>query len=132
MKAAIPPCDDYSLCYQGTSFEANTYDLDLPDLGTDVTHAFWDPYMLRWNNSVAITGTVFNAGWYTSTATTVRVSVAISDTIFEEQAFDEAAIPQIGPYQSYQFHTNLNMPHDPPPGYESLEFSTTNCECRSF
>ena len=57
--SGYPPCDKYSLCYQSTSFEANTYDLSLPDLGTDVTHLSWDPYILRWNFSVVITGDGF-------------------------------------------------------------------------
>ena len=101
--SGYPPCVKYSLCYQSTSFEANTYDLSLPDLGTAVTHLTWDPYILRWNNSVVITGTVFNAGWYTSTATTVRVSAAISDTIYQVIDTADASIPSIGPYKSYKF-----------------------------
>ncbi len=119
--SGYPPCDDYSLCYQGTSFEPNTYDLSLPDLGTSVTNLTWAPFILRWDDPVVITGTVFNAGWYTSTATTVRVTAAISDTIYQVQDTADVAIPSLDPYKSYQFHATLYIPA-PPPGYEGLEF----------
>ena len=120
--SGYPPCGDYTLCYEGTSFEANTYNRSLPDLGTDVAHLSWDPFILRWNAPLVITGTVFNAGWYTSTATTIQVSVAISDTSPSPLDSINVAVPSLKPYGSYQFMANLSMPFSPPPGFERLRF----------
>jgi hypothetical protein len=120
--SGYPPCGSNKLCYHGTSFETNTYNRSLPDLGSDVAHLYWDPFILRWNAPLVITGTVFNAGWYTATATTIRVSVAISDTDPSPLATTDVAIPSLKPYGNYQFQANLEMPHDPPPGFERLKF----------
>lgn len=120
--SGYPPCSSYSLCYQGTSFEANTYNRSLPDLGSDLAHLAWDPFIVRWNAPLVITGTVFNAGWYTATATTIQVSVAISDTGGTPLASTDVAIPSLSPYQSYQFKANLSIPHSPPTGFERLNF----------
>ncbi len=120
--SGYPPCSSYSLCYQGTSFEANTYNRGLPDLGSDLAHVAWDPFIVRWNAPLVITGTVFNAGWFTSTATTIQVSVAISDTSPAPLASTNVAIPALKPYGSTQFTATLSMPFLPPAGFESLKF----------
>ena len=122
LSSGYPPCPDYSLCYQGTSFEANTYNLSLPDLGADLAHLAWDPFIVRWNAPLVITGTVFNAGWYTATAATIRVSVAITETSPTALASADVAIPALKPYESAQFTANLALPHSPPTGFESLKF----------
>ncbi len=64
-----------------------------------MTNLAWDPYILRWDDPVVITGTVFNAGWYTSTATTVQVNAAISDTIYQVLDSTEVANPFDRPLQ---------------------------------
>lgn len=120
--SGYPPCADSTLCYQGTSFEANTYNLNLPDLGSDVSHLSWGPFLARWNTPLVITGTVFNAGWYTSTAGIVRVSLAL--TTADDAPLDsiDVAIPALGPYQSQAFIAHLDLPFSPPPGFASLKF----------
>ena len=120
--SGYPPCGDYNLCYQGTSFEPGAYNLSLPDLGSDLAHLSWDPFMLRWNAPLVITGTVFNAGWSAAAVTTIRVSVAITDTDIVPLASADVAVPALSPYQSYQFTANLNLPHSPPSGFEGLKF----------
>ncbi len=120
--SGYPPCTDYTLCYQGTSFETSTYNLNLPDLGVDVAHLYWDPFVLRWNSPVVISAAVFNSGWYTSTATTIRVSVAISEDAPAPLDSTDVAVPALGPYQSYQVEASLDLPHMPATGFEELKF----------
>ena len=110
--SGYPPCDDYSFCYQGTSFEP------IPMTSACRT---WDPVTnlslgsihLRWNDPLVITGTVFNAGWYTSTATTIRVTAAISDTIYRCWTHEDVAIPSLNPYEILPVPANLYMPFLP-------------------
>ncbi len=120
--SGYPPCTKYTVCYQGTPFEDTTYNLSLPDLGSDVTHLSWDPFILRWNAPVVITGTVFNAGWYTATTATIRTSIYLTDTAPLPIATTDVAIPVLAPYESFQFEANLDMPHLPPSGFEGLKF----------
>ncbi len=120
--SGYPPCGEYTVCYQGTPFEDTTYDRSLPDLGGDLAHLSWDPFILRWNDSVVITGTVFNAGWDTSAASTIRVSIYLTDTAQSPIDTTDVAIPALEPYDDYQFEASLTMPFSPPSGFEELEF----------
>lgn len=99
--SGYPPCEDYTLCYQGTPFENTTYDTSLPDLGADVTHMSWDPTILRWNDSVVITGTVFNAGWSTAVTSTIRVSIYLTDTAPLPIDTTDVTVPALQPYADY-------------------------------
>ncbi len=120
--SGYPPCEEHSLCFQGTSFEPSTYDLSLPDLGTDVAHLAWEPLILKWNSTAVITGTVFNSGWSAAPATSLRASLSLSDDESPPLVSTDVAIPSLLPYQSYQFTANLALPKQPDEGFEDLVF----------
>lgn len=44
---SYPSCPNYSVCYQGTGFEATTYELTRSDLGIDAAHLSWHPLIFR-------------------------------------------------------------------------------------
>ena len=113
------------LCYQGTAFNTSAYNRSLPDLGIDVAHFSWDPLTIRWEQPFVITGTVFNAGWYTSTATTLVINVELTTGVYlEEDPFPLSInIPALPPNQTYVFSESIVMPYSPGPGYETLKFA---------
>jgi hypothetical protein len=119
---SYPSCPDLSMCYQGTAFDPDAYDRTRPDLGVDGAHLDWTPTIARWHQSLVITGTVFNAGWYTATATTVRVSLLITDTDETPQASTNIAIVSLAPRQTDTFTATLDLPDTPPVGLEELEY----------
>jgi hypothetical protein len=120
---SYPSCPDDSLCYQGTSFDANAYDRTRSDPGIDAAHLSWDPLIARWDQPLVITGTVFNAGWVTSTATSLRVDIEVTTgTILGPPAQVDLVIPVLTPHQTHTFTATLPLPFTPPAGLEELEY----------
>ena len=121
-EASYPPCPDYTLCYQGTAFNTSAYNRSLPDLGIDIAHFSWDPLTIRWEQPFVITGTVFNAGWYTSTATTVYINIELAPGEYlKQEPFPlSIPIPALSPNQTYEFRQSMDLPYVP--GYEALQF----------
>lgn len=120
---SYPPCADNSMCYQGTAFDANAYNLTLSDPGIDAAHLTWEPLVARWNAPLVITATVFNAGWVASPPTYVRVDIEVTpDTVLGPPAHMEVPIPAISPFGSYTFTANISLPSTPIAGLGEKEY----------
>jgi hypothetical protein len=120
---SYPPCSDESLCYQGTAFEPNAYDLTLSDPGIDAAHLSWEPLIARWNEPLVITATVFNAGWVASPATSVRVDIEVTTgTVLGPPAQMDVSIPALAPRATHTFTATISLPYTPPAGLEELEY----------
>ncbi|MFN2303883.1 MAG: hypothetical protein ACK2TV_09140, partial [Anaerolineales bacterium] len=120
---SYPSCPDASTCYQGTAFDPDAYDLTHSDLGIDAAHLSWDPLIARWNQPLVITGTVFNAGWVTSTLTTLDIDIEVtSGTVLGPPAQAQLTIPALIPHQTHLFTTTITLPSTPPEGLEELEY----------
>lgn len=118
-----PPCSDNSMCYQGTAFDANAYDLTLSDPGIDAAHISWDPLIARWNAPLVITATVFNAGWVASPPTSVRVDIEVTtNTVLGPPAQMDVSIPALSPFETHSFTATISLPSTPPAGLEELEY----------
>jgi len=66
---------------------------------------------------------VFNAGWVTSTATTLQVDIEVTTgTVLGPPAQVEVAIPALAPHKTHTFTTTLSLPASPPAGLEELEY----------
>ncbi|MBN2501678.1 MAG: hypothetical protein JXB38_12925 [Anaerolineales bacterium] len=120
---SYPSCPSSSACYQGTAFDPNAYDLTRSDLGIDAAHLSWEPLIARWNQPIVITGTVFNAGWVTSTLTTLDIDITtMTGTVLGPPAHAELVINPLVPHQTHIFTATLTLPYTPPEGMEELEY----------
>lgn len=116
-----PPCEDYTLCYMGTAFDAPAYDLSRSDLGVDAAHLSYQPLIARWNGTVATTTTVFNEGWASAPASSLWIGLETEDgQILAEttQAVNPLALHAQQIFQNIQ----LTLPNLPPEGMEEIEY----------
>ncbi len=116
-------CDSKQICYQSTAFDPAAYDRTRPDLGVDVAHLYWSPFLARWGRTLTIDATVFNTGWTDSPAATARFEIMLSDdTALPTPLVANATIPALAPGETHAVQVELTLPMTPPEGYEAIEY----------
>ncbi len=119
--SGYPPCGDATLCYVGTAFTPEAYDLHRSDWGLDIPHVSYEPLLARWGGNVTVSTTVFSAGW--TTAPTTTLLLALETAQGERVAEQTYSIPALPPRQTYAVNAvSLSLPTMPPAGLEELDY----------
>jgi len=119
--SGYPLCGDATLCYLGTGFTPEAYDLHRSDWGLDIPHVSYEPLLARWGGNVTVSTTVFSAGWTTAPTTTLLLALETAQGVrLTEQT---RTIPALSPRQTYAVNAvSLALPTMPPAGLEELEY----------
>ncbi len=116
-----PPCSERALCYLGTAFNTESYDLTRSDLGIDAAHLIFEPLISRWGGTLAITTTVYNEGWAGASASSLLITL---ETQAGQKIVETShSIGALAPHAQQELNNlQLSLPTMPPEGLEEIEY----------
>lgn len=125
--SGYPPCPGEALCHLGTALDAAAQDLSRSDLGVDAAHLDFEPLIARWGEDLAITTTIFNEGWFTSTASSL--SIALETEEGQSIVGTTQTVNPLAVHTTQTFtNTVLSLPGSPPSGLEEMEYFRLHLE----